>query len=1010
MNRYLMNFRRLKIALVFAIPSILIAPGALAQNNYTISGKVTEDQSGDPLVGVNIIVKGLVIGTITDTDGKYELTVRQNLPITLQFSYVGYQTVTKNITKSMLQGNTISISGINVVMKTQSILGKEIVVSASRVEEDIMQSPVSIDKMDIRSLNEVASDDYYKSIANLKGVDVTSSSINFQILNTRGFGSTGNTRFLQLVDGMDTQAPALNFPIGNLNGPSSLDVESVELIPGAASALYGPNAFNGVLLINSKNPFEYQGLSAYVKTGINHVGKEPDFKGPSPVWEGSIRYAKAYNNKFAFKVNLSYMKAEDWHATSSFDREIGRTPSGFNFNPGADRLNYMGDEAAINMSIFRLSSAWNTFASSGTSYYNNIFAPGLSAKDYAAAGDLPSHVVSVTPYKESDLIDYGAQNLKANVGLYYRLTDKLELSGLYNGGYGTSIYTGAQRYALKNFGIEQYRLQLRGDDFYVRAYTTRENSGDSYITEFLAKRINDLAVNRANPLFNDVSGYLATYAAEYLRYLYEQGLQPGQIQTLPASQQLQIEEAAHKYARNIVDNGGLVDGIQYKPMHLDPNSAEFQQLKQEAMQGTVPNGPRFNDKTDMYHAEFQYDFKHAIHFMEMQAGGSYRLYALNSNGTIFDDKNKKITISEYGAYIQASKWVANNRLKLSGSARYDKNINFKGSINPRISAVYKAGQNQYFRFSYQTGFRMPTTQGQHIDLNVISYRLLGGLPRYADKYKLIRYNSKGQPLSFDGLSVASFQNAVFNNNANITPEAVSQLTPYTNFNAVKPEHVSAFEVGYRGVINNNLMYDLSYYYDIYHDFETQVGVVTADTLPNGSPNYATLLNETAFDNQNGQITGNTALIYTNVSNEVTAQGAAAEFTYQFPHGYTLDANYNWNVLQHVPPGFLAMFNTPEHKVNVSFSNYRITDNLGFNIVWRWQTRFYWESSFTIPANGFVPSYNTIDAQVSYHLNFMKSILKIGASDLTNRRYIQSLGGPTISALYYISLTFDQFMR
>ncbi len=996
--------------ITLSLSLFLLAGNIYAQEGYTISGRITEDQTGDPLIGVNIVVKGLVIGTISDTEGKYDLVIKQNLPFTLQYSFVGYQTVSKEISASMFSGQSKSLSNLDIVMKEQSILGKEVVISASRVEEDIMESPVSVEKMGVLALDQVASDDYYKAIANLKGVDVTSSSINFQILNTRGFGSTGNTRFVQLIDGMDTQAPALNFPIGNLNGPSQLDVESVELIPGASSALYGPNAFNGVLLINSKNPFEYQGLSAYAKVGMNHLGSEPDFNGPSPMWEGSIRYAKAYNNKFAFKVNFSYMKAEDWHATSALDREAERTPSGFDFNPGSDRLNYMGDEAAINLSIFRLSSDWNTFASTGTSYYNNIFAPGLSAKDYAAAGDLPSHVVSITPYRESELIDYNAQNLKANVGLYYRLNDKLELSALYNGGYGTSIYTGAQRYALKNFGIEQYRLQLRGDNFYVRAYTTRENSGDSYITEFLAKRINDLAVNKANPLFNDVSGYLATYGAEYLRYLYNQGLMPGDLQNLPADQQLKIEEQAHAYARNVVDNGAVIDGVTYNPMHLDPNSAEFKELKKEAMKGTVPNGPRFDDHTDMYHAEFQYDFKNQVHFMELQTGGSFRLYDLNSNGTIFDDKNKNITITEFGAYVQAGKWVAGDKIKLSGSARYDKNVNFKGRINPRLSAVFKINKNNYFRASYQTGFRLPTTQGQHIDLNVISYRLLGGLPRYADKYKIIRYNKAGQPLSFEGFSVESFRNDVFNNNATVTPEAVSKLVPFTEFNPVKPERVNAFEVGYRSVINNNLMLDLSYYYDIYHDFETQVRVVTADTFPDGSPNYATLLNGTAFNIENGQITGNTCQIYTNLSNKVTAQGAAAGITYRFPRGYTLDGNYNWNVLQHVPPGFLAMFNTPRNKVNISFGNYKVTENLGFNIVWRWQSKFHWESSFTIPANGDVPAYNTMDAEISYRLQFMKSILKVGASNLLNHYYIQSLGGPDIGGIYYLSLTFNQFMK
>lgn len=228
---------------------------AMAQQSTEISGTVTESGSGMPLIGVNILVKGKVIGTITDNDGNFTLEVNQAPPLTLIFSMIGFASQELAITEA----NT---NNLQIRLEEQSLLGQEVVVSASRVEESILQSPVSIEKMDILAIREAASDSYYKSIANLKGVDVTSTSINFQIVNARGFNSTGNTRFVQLIDGMDTQAPSLNFPIGNLNGPSELDVESVEFIPGASSALYGPNAFNGMLLINSKSPFEYQGLSA----------------------------------------------------------------------------------------------------------------------------------------------------------------------------------------------------------------------------------------------------------------------------------------------------------------------------------------------------------------------------------------------------------------------------------------------------------------------------------------------------------------------------------------------------------------------------------------------------------------------------------------------------------------------------------------------------------------------------------------------------------------------------
>ncbi|MEX0883242.1 MAG: carboxypeptidase-like regulatory domain-containing protein, partial [Cyclobacteriaceae bacterium] len=318
----------------------------LAQNTTSISGKVIDAVSSDPLIGVNILVKGKVIGTITDVSGNFTLRVNQDPPLTLVFSMVGFASQEIEIANP-------ETSNLEIVLEEQTLLGQEFVVSASRVEESILQSPVSIEKMDILDIRETASDSYYKAIANLKGVDVTSSSINFQILNARGFNSTGNTRFVQLIDGMDTQAPALNFPIGNLNGPSELDVESVEFIPGASSALYGPNAFNGILLINSKSPFEYQGLSAYYKQGFNHFGGragEPD--APQPMYEGSIRFAHAFNNKLAFKINASFMEAEDWYGTDMTDLNVGAQGS-LPFNPGENRLHVFGDEVSNNIGLLR---------------------------------------------------------------------------------------------------------------------------------------------------------------------------------------------------------------------------------------------------------------------------------------------------------------------------------------------------------------------------------------------------------------------------------------------------------------------------------------------------------------------------------------------------------------------------------------------------------------------------------------------------------------------------------
>ena len=944
----------------------------LAFSQTTVSGIIKDGSTGEPLIGVNILVKGTVLGTTTDFNGQFTLNVSSTPPLTLAISSIGYE-------RQEVEVET-STTDLKINLKESLLLGQEVVVSASRVEENILRSPVSIEKMDILAVQNTASDSYYKAIANLKGVDVATSSINFQIINARGFGSTGNTRFVQLIDGMDTQAPALNFPIGNLNGPSELDVESVELLPGASSALYGPNAFNGVLLINSKSPFDYQGLSAFAKVGVNHVG-EGSGHGESPVYEGSIRYAKSFKNKFAFKVNASYSKAEDWHGLSDFDRNLFLKPDGFSFNPAADRLHYMGDEASTNIGYLAF-AAQAAFAAQGTENDNATF-QGLRSvfsdvKDYLDAGDVPGHTVARTPFQEVSLIDYGAENFKVNTGLYYRLNDNLELSYLYNAGFGTSIYTGAQRYALSDFGIQQHRLQLRGSNFYVRGYTTLENSGGSYITEFLG--------NLMGEGYSSNNTWFAQYTSRYLTYLKDySGLNPGEIQGLPATQRINVQQDAHMFAREEADLARYTEG-----------GVLFNAQRDRIVENgeSIPDGPYFDDKSKMYHGEAQYDFTEMFNGnLELQAGASYRVFDLRSEGTIFPDGNGGIQINEVGGYVQAGRDVVPEKLKLSGSLRFDKNQNFDGQINPRISAVYTLAKNHNIRGSFQTGFRNPTTQGQYINLNIISARLLGGLRENYEAYGLTTN-------AYSGGSVLAFRSAYFDDPSERLASYANLLVPVNNFDPVKPEKVKSVEVGYKSLIDNKLLIDAVFYYNIYTDFITQIRIHKASANISEDPSALTSLLSSNADN--------TFQIYTNLDDQVTSQGAAIGVTYSLPKGYTLGGNYSWNKLI---GGFtennLAEFNTPEHKFNVNFGNRKVIDNLGFNIAYRWQDAFEWQSSFAI---GPVPAYSTLDAQVSYKLKELKSIIKLGGSNLFNDYYIQSLGGPNIGAIYYVSITFDELMN
>lgn len=254
------NLNQKKLSKLISVVAFmfLLQATTFAQDLIEISGVVTSQDKHEPLPGVAISIKGTVTGATTSNEGFFTLRTKQKIPFTLIFTSIGFapQEVEVKTLGSQLQ----------VALSTQTVLGNEVVVTASRVPENILRSPVAIEKLDIRSIKESPAPSFYDALENVKGVQMTTSSLTFKVPNTRGFNIPNNFRFMQLVDGIDMQAATLGVPLGNAIGPTELDIQSVEITPGAASALYGMNAINGMANLITKNPFISQGLSVYQKT------------------------------------------------------------------------------------------------------------------------------------------------------------------------------------------------------------------------------------------------------------------------------------------------------------------------------------------------------------------------------------------------------------------------------------------------------------------------------------------------------------------------------------------------------------------------------------------------------------------------------------------------------------------------------------------------------------------------------------------------------------------------
>lgn len=993
------NFTRVLSRSVFSL-ALLVSlglTGAFAQT--TVSGTVIDADSQETLVGVNILVKGKVIGTISDLDGNFTLNVNQDPPFTLIFSMVGYTSQEVEITGGM--------SNLNISLAESTILGQEVVVSASRVEESVLQSPVSIEKMDIIAIRDAPTASFYDALNNMKGVEMSTQSLTFKSFNTRGFNANGNVRTVQLIDGMDNQAPGLNFAVGNIVGISELDLESVELLPGASSALYGPNAINGILLMNSKNPFQYQGLSASVKTGIMNEGSRQTAS--TGFYNFAARYAKAINDKVAFKVNVEYLTADDWEANDFRDQSLlnGSTIEGGSRtnNPGYNGVNVYGDENSVNM---------NSVAQS-------MVAAGVLPA--AALGLIPNTFVSRTGYEERDVADYGTTSLKLNAALHWRINDRVEAIFQGNYGTGTTVYTGADRYSIANFNLGQYKAELRGANWYLRAYTTQERSGDSYAVGIAAQGINE-AYNPSTVWFPE---YVGAYA---------QALQGGLDAT-----------AAHGAARTFADRNRFA-----------PGSPQFNQALADVTSRPIPGnqdgvGARFVDKTNLYHVEGSYNLSDQIKFAEFIVGANYRVYQLNSEGTLFalDESGNEFSIMEYGGYAQGSKKLFNDKFKLTASVRYDKNENFAGQWSPRVSGVYTAG-NHNFRASYQTGFRMPTTQDQYIDLFTPQARLLGGLPLFRDRYNfgtnpvyslatVQRFGAgvltSAQDPAIQAQAIAQATQIVLQQVANgtlpndpaVIQAAVAALAPQLvpvvaaganqdllqefELTEFQPERVKSFEVGYKSLLGQRLLVDA---YAYFNRFENFIGgqVLVQDANPQaGNP---------ASDLGLNLLSANTRSVYslqTNRSEIIKSWGWALGLDYKLAKGYTLGGNVSYNTLSNLEElaetGFQPSFNTPEYRYVLNFANREVIDNLGFALSYRWQGEFVWQSSFVGPSVSsqqlsVMPAFGTFDAQVSYKLKSIKSILKLGASNLFGNGYRQAWGNPTVGTMYFVSLTFDEFLN
>jgi iron complex outermembrane recepter protein len=932
---------------------LMLVAFSTAKAQTVLKGSIIDRITGETLIGANIQIKGIAEGCTADMNGNFIFTTTKPLPVTLLITYLGYQA----------QEYTVESEGDKLKFKliSSNFQLKAVEITALRISDKQRESALTMESMNVLGIKETPATNFYEGLGALKEVDVTSASIGFKIINTRGFNSTSPVRSLQIIDGVDNQAPGLNFSLGNFLGSSELDVKKVDLIIGASSAFYGPNAFNGVISMETKDPFQYPGLSIAYKMGERNLH------------ETSVRYAHVFSGKnsiprWAFKFNASYMKADDWVANNLdavYDSEAGANNSG-----GYDAVNRYGDESPIYFN----------------SPNNKVNLPGLN-------------IFYRTGYEEQDIVNYDSENLKLNFALHHQFKDSSQFIVSSNFGTGTTVYQGDNRYSLNGILFYQNKLEYKSDKGFIRAYATHEDAGKSYDAVFTALLLQDMAKDNGR-WSSDYGYYWATMVAPKVKDLPNfpkpQIIDSQVVYDFDLADEIMMMysdslQMWHNMVSTLADLGVSPPGDIVFNDNMDrlvPGTDRYNEALNDITSKTSfsEGGSRFWDKSALYHIHGERKFKlesskHAK--LDIITGGNFRLYTPNSRGTIFKDTTDRITNQEYGAYIGLEKRLANEKLRANVTVRIDKNENFPFVISPAASLVYNVNENTVARFSFSSATRNPTLQDQYLYYNAGRAILLGNLNGFDS---LVTIES--------ARTMASSQN----------PEDLV----YFNVAPIIPEKVKTIEAGFRSLLANQLYVDASYYYSFYKDF---IGYNSGlDAVVDPLTNLFNPAKTQAYR------------IAANATDVVTTQGASAGVNYYFKKFFTISGNYSWNKLDlhGSDDPIIPAFNTPEHKFNIGITGRDITtrfklskkensssffiSNFGFSINYKWIQGFLYEGSpqFT----GEIPTYDILNAQVSKYIPSIHTTMKIGASNSLNNKQFQVYGGPRIGGLIYFSLLFE----
>jgi outer membrane receptor for ferrienterochelin and colicins len=950
-----------------------------AQIPAPISGRITDDR-GEAMIGVTVVVKGTTVGTVTDADGRFALTVPAEGK-TIVFRFLGYDEREASV-EEIARNPAYSIR-----LVSSEVGLNQVVVSASKKREKLLDAPASISVLSgDKLLNKVVTSpvDYLKSTP---GVDVMQTGLISNNVVIRGFNNIFSGTVLNVVDDRIGSVPSLKLNAYQLVPTSNLDIERIEVLRGPASALYGPNASSGVIHIMTKSPLDQENKfettvalnSGFTVQGTNtntldaHTNSSREHVNYSIVNPEFRTSGKLLDGKFGYKVSGAYFQGQDYT----------------NYDP---REPYTGDSLIFGSVKYGQTFQPDTLSKTrGKSPYTGVDTTFVKYDVRRFARDFNIH-----KWNADGRIDYKpTKDILLTLSGGVAQTSNIELTGLGAGQVHGWLYWYMQaKFKWKNLFFQYFvNVSDAMNTYLIPQLTPFSRQTTTYYSPYQVQRLVDKSKLHGLQLQHSwapIKKLSLIYGADALITLPQSdgtiyGRFDGHDNVYQAGAYIQGDYDPLRWLKLVaafrIDYNSIINNLSYSPrvavvfkpkpgqnIRLTFNRAfdapaSLEQFLDLA-NGQVPNGINVRGIGNPYGYKYSYDPAGNVQFITAPYSGG--------PGTWVTVNNK---VNNYQYFDSAVTLIANSLAKQSGTAPILVhaliNALFNGISGPSgliqtanqeiIDYAALAQSKKVVKFQPTDFKNLNRINNQTTQTLELGYKGLffSKLQFSADLYWTHEENYVGALSSASGAVIFDLVNnpaIVSRLKANAAPlysalSALDNKAPYTNPNLVKPDS---------GAVYDEVLVLLS---------QLPIGTVTPKDSKIGSDYILTYNNLGTLD----------------------LFGLDLGLQYQVTKDIAIGGSFSWvnkNEIQ-LSTGQIAPLNAPKYKSSMTFDHTISKIGIGYGLTWRWQDAYPGNSSVYI---GTVSAANLFDARLTYRPKFYKKLLfAVNVNDIFNYHW-QSFPG------------------